>query len=42
MNIQDDGTVDYTGLTPEELMDELIANGGDISDIWDGDPTELF
>lgn len=42
MRINEDGTVDETGLTPEELREELIANDGDISDIWDGDPIELL
>lgn len=42
MTINEDGTVDYTGMTPEELRNELLSSGGDIGNIWDGDPTELF
>lgn len=42
MTINEDGTVDYTGMTVAELRQELIANNGDIGDIWDGDPGELL
>lgn len=42
MRINNDGTVDNTGLTPEQLQDELLSSPFDYSGIWDGDIAELF